>query len=123
MLSSRSDPVAHGSSGSSDTMGRTAVLVMNSGSTVLLSPFFDRCDGVLLHDARDGSQEFRPQSQSGGKSMCDFLLGLNPARVICGFIGEPEKLRLRAAGIDVRLGSCSCSVDELLVLFPNLPAA
>jgi hypothetical protein len=30
---------------------------------------------------------------------------------------------LRAAGIDVRLGSCSCPVDELVTSFSTLPPA
>jgi len=36
---------------------------------------------------------------------------------------EVEKTRLRESGIDVRLGSCSCSIDELFVRFHDLPRA
>lgn len=122
MLSRRGDLVTHVTSGSSVAMPRTAVLVMNSGATVMLCPFFDKCDGVLLM-AGDGSQELQTCDRSARQSTCDFLLALEPARVICGFIGEPDKQRLRAAGIDVRLGSCSCPVDELVAKFPNLPVA
>ena len=123
MLRSYGDLVAHLASGSSTAAGRTAVLVINSRSTVVLCPFFDKCEGVLMHNSEDGSQEFHPRDRSGAKSMCDLLLTLNPAKLICGFIDEPEKQRLRTAGIDVRLGSCSCSVDELLTSFSSLPAA
>jgi predicted Fe-Mo cluster-binding NifX family protein len=103
--------------------GRTAVLVMNSGSTSLLCPFFGKCDGVLLINAADGSREFHARDRSGAKSMCDLLLELRPGQIICGFIGRHEKQRLRAASIDVRLGSCTCSVDELISSFSTLPKA
>lgn len=99
------------------------MLVMNSGSTSLLCPFFGKCDGVLLINAVDGSTGFHPRDRSGAKSMCDLLLELKPAQIICGFIGEPDKQRLRAAGVDVRLGSCSCPVDELVTSFSTLPEA
>lgn len=114
--------MTHVTSGSSAVTPRTALVVMNSGSTVLLCPFFDKCDGVLLN-GEDGSQEFHPRGRSDTKSIGDLLLALKPARVICGFISEPEKERLRVAGIDVRLGSCSCPVDELVASFLSLPAA
>lgn len=112
--------MANPASTSSGAAGATALLVINSGSTALLCPFFDKCDGVLVHNS-DGSREFHPRDRSGG--ICDLLLALTPARVVCGFIAVPEKKRLRAAGIDVRLGSCSCSVDELVASFSSLPMA
>lgn len=102
---------------------RTAVLVINPGSESLLCPFFDKCDGVLLIDAADGSKEFHPRDRSGVKSMCECILELSPSRIICGFIVEPEMQKLRAAGIDVRLGSCNCSIDELVSSFSTLPKA
>ncbi len=103
--------------------GRTAVLVMNSGYEPLLCPFFNKCDGVLLHSASDGSTDFHPRDRSGAKSMCDLLLELKPDRIICGFVGGPEMQRLRGAGIDIRLGSCNCAIDELVASFPTLPEA
>ena len=96
---------------------------MNSGSTSVLCPFFGRCDGVLLINAADSSKEFHTHDRSGAKSMCDLLLELKPAQIICGFIGETDKKRLRAAGADVRLGSCTCPVDELVTSFSTLPEA
>jgi predicted Fe-Mo cluster-binding NifX family protein len=95
---------------------------MNSGPLPLLCPFFDKCDGVLMHNAMDGSTEFHPHDRSDGKSMCDLVLKLKADRMICGFIGGPEMQRLRSAGIDVRLGPCNCPVDELLSSFATLPS-
>jgi hypothetical protein len=96
---------------------------MNSGSTPLLCPFFGKCDGVLLHNAADGSKEFHARDRTGAKSMCDLVLELKPDQMICGFIGAPETQRLRGAGIDVRLGSCNCPIDELVASFSALPEA
>lgn len=103
--------------------GRTAVMVMNAGSTPLLCPFFGKCDGVLLINSADGSKDFHPRDRSGAKPLCKLVLELRPHQLICGFIDEPEKEKLRAAGIDVRLGSCSCPVDELVATFSELPKA
>jgi len=110
-------------SSSAAAAGRTAVMVMNSASVPLLCPFFNKCDGVLLHNASDGSTDFHPRDRSGAKSMCDLLLELKPDRIICGFIGGPEMQRLRGTGIDIRLGSCNYSIDELLDSFSKLPNA
>ena len=104
----------------------TAVLVMNSGAGPLLCPFFEKCDGFLLINAADGSKSFYQQECSGVKStrsMCELILELKPQQLICGFISEPEWEKLRSAGIDVRLGSCSCSVEELVSSFSTLPKA
>jgi predicted Fe-Mo cluster-binding NifX family protein len=43
--------------------------------------------------------------------------------LVCGFIAERELLRLRAAGIDVRLGAGGRSVEELKECFCHLPHA
>jgi hypothetical protein len=77
----------------------------------------------LVHSAADGSKEFHAHDRSGAKSVCDLILELKPDRMICGFIAAPETQRLRGAGIDVRLGSCSCSIDELLTSIFSLPEA
>lgn len=103
--------------------GRTAVLVINTGSHPLLCPFFSKCDGALLVDAAGNSREFHPRDRSGAKPVCDLLLELKPGKIICGFIDQPARRRLRAAGIDVRLGACNCPIDELVNSFGTLPPA
>jgi hypothetical protein len=55
--------------------------------------------------------------------VCDLVLRLKPDGLICGFVGDAEKERLNAAGIDVRLGSCSRPIDELYAEFDNLSPA
>lgn len=102
---------------------RIAVLVMNVGSVPVLSPFFDKCEGVLLLDAVDRSTEFHLRDPTDEKSTCDILVELKPDYVICGYVGEAEKRRLKACGIDVRLGSCTCPVDELAKGVRTLPEA
>jgi len=103
--------------------GRIVVLVMNAGSVPVLSPFFAKCEGVLLLDPAEPSPEFYPRDRTGVKSICDIITELKPEYVICGYVGEAEKRRLRASGIDVRLGSCSCSVEELATRVRKLPEA
>ena len=102
---------------------KTAVLVIRPGTESLLCPFFDKCDGVLLINVADGSKEFHPYDRTSAKPAYELILKLQPRHLICGFIGGPEKEMLVAAGIDVRLGSCSCSVDELVGSFSALPKA
>jgi hypothetical protein len=77
----------------------------------------------LLIDLTDRSTRFHRHDRSDAKSLCDLILALNPRDLVCGFIGKTEKQRLHSAGIDVRLGSCSCSIDELIAGFHNLPLA
>jgi hypothetical protein len=101
----------------------TAMLVINSGPGPVFCPFFGKCDGVLLIDRTGKSTEFHHHDRSDAKSLCDLILGLKPGALVCGFIAETEKQRLRGAGIDVRLGSCSSSIDELLAGFHSLPRA
>lgn len=101
----------------------TAMLVINSRSGPVLCPFFAKCDGVLLIDRSDKSTEFHRHGCGDAESLCDLIVTLKPRELICGFIGEAEKQRLQKAGIDVRLGSCSCSVDELLAKLNDLPRA
>ena len=111
---------------------RIAVVVMDSTSGPALCPFFNKCDGVVVlnkHDgvlvleARYGSREFHPNIDKTSEATCDLILALLPDWVVCGFIGTVEKRRLRAAGIDVRLGSCACAIEELAAGCCDLPEA
>ena len=115
--------MAEAAHGSPAAAAITTVLVIKSGSEFLLCPFFGKCDGVLLINAGDGSSEFHPRDRTGAKPVCELILEFQPRQCICGFIDETEKHKLRAAGIDVRLGSCNCSVDELVASFSSLPKA
>jgi predicted Fe-Mo cluster-binding NifX family protein len=101
----------------------TAVTVMDGGSDPMLCPFFGKCDGLLLIDADSGRKKFLPNEHRTAVSFCQLVVKASPDRLICGFIGEPEKRNLQAAGIDVRLGSLTYSVDELVACFCDLPAA
>lgn len=103
--------------------GRIAVVVMYAGSTPLLCPFFSKCDGILLVNCADRSTEFYQGRRANADSMCDLILRLRPSRIICGFIDGPATARLRAAGIDVRLGACSVSIEDLVSSFATLPEA
>lgn len=96
---------------------------MQSGSDVSVCPFFGKCDGIVLIDPAAGTRDFLCNGDRTNSTLCEVILGARPARLVCGFIGETDKRKLRAAGIDVRLGSCSCSVDELIESFDTLPEA
>src|SRR3546814_16422585 len=77
---------------------RTAVTVMNSATDPTLCPFFGKCDGIVIIDAASGSKVFHPNVCRTPQSLCDLIAAAEPDRVVCGYIGETEKRRLRAAG-------------------------
>lgn len=101
---------------------RTAVLVMNTSHGLTLCPLFAKCEGVLLIEP-DGSTSYHLNSGGTARFMSELVLNMRPDRLVCGFIGTTEKKLLRAAGIDIRVGSCACAVDELVDSFPTLPEA
>lgn len=102
---------------------RIAILVMDSDDGPLLCPFFGKCDGFLFLDGLAPTTEFHCNKQRTAGDLCDRIVISGANAVVCGFIGEAERRKLRAAGIDVRLGSCACSVDDLAAGFANLPLA
>lgn len=101
---------------------RTALLVMNAGQTTTLCPFFGKCDGLLLIDPDTGSREFHANTEHTAETMCDVIIKTGVHRLVLGFVPGPAARRLRAAGIDMRLGSCNCAVDNLATCFDALPA-
>lgn len=101
----------------------TAVTVMNSESGPALCPFFAKCDGVMVFNGAGSAEVFYPNRARTADSMCNLLLEIRPNRLVCGFIAAPERNRLRAAEIEVRLGSCVRSVAELVGGFDDLAVA
>ncbi len=102
---------------------RTAVTVMESDVSLMLCPFFGKCDGLLVIDGASGGKELHRNGLRTADGLCEVVLASRSDRLICGFIAEPEKRRLRVAGVDIRLGACTCSVDELVAQFGGLPKA
>ena len=102
---------------------RIAIVVMKPAVSPALCAFFAKCDGVWTVDVGTGIVEFQENTQRTSAALCDLILAIGPGRLICGFIGENEKRRLTAAGIDIRLGSCACPLDDLVTGFEKLVAA
>ncbi len=100
---------------------RTALLVMKSDGEATLCPFFGKCDGLLLIDPDTDSQEFHANRDHTAETMCDVVLRSGVHRLVLGFIPGPMARKLRAAGVDVRLGSCVCAVEDLAACFDVLP--
>lgn len=102
---------------------RIAVTVMDFGSGPGPCPFFGKCDGIMVVDTETGARWLRTNPPRTPWSLCDLILASGVDGVICGFIAEGEIDRLRTAGIDVRLGSCQCSIETLVARFCDLPQA
>lgn len=105
------------------TANLIAVAVMNSPGCVILSPFFGKSDGILRFDPAGEFREFDRNEERTSEYLCKLLLGARVRRLICGFIGPNEKARLAAAGVDIRLGSCTTGVEDLVDRFYELPKA
>lgn len=71
----------------------------------------------------DGSASFHPNTERTARSLSELIRAIGTDRLVCSFIGKAEKESLRAAGIDIRVGSCACAIDELVASFPTLPKA
>lgn len=97
-----------------------AILVTNTGSTRAMCPFFGKCDGILVIDPIEGPTDFLPNEHHTADALCDLIVKSGVVRLVCGFISYADKDRLRAAGIDVRLGSCASSTEELVANFADL---
>jgi hypothetical protein len=94
---------------------------MNADGETALCPFFGKCDGLLIIDPDRGGREFHPNTQQTADTMCDVILKAGVLQLVLGFIPRPAAKRLRAAGVDIRLGSCTCAVEELAACFNALP--
>ena len=108
---------------SRDRPHRVGVLVARSQRRMMLSPFFAKCDGLLVVDPDAGTRKFEANTKRTGSSTCELVLSSGVTRLVCGFIAEPDRDRLSTAGIDVRIGSCARTVNALVRGFEALPAA
>lgn len=106
-----------------DGASRIAVTVMDLGAGPVPCPFFGKCDGIVVIDTATGAHEFHRNPPRTPDSLCDLILASGVNGLVCGFIAEPVISRLRAAGIDIRWGSGSLAVDELVARFHDLPEA
>lgn len=102
---------------------RIAMTVMRIGHEWAICPFFGKCDGVLVLEPGQTSPEFHRNERRTPPSLCDLIIATRPQGLVCGYVGEPEKDKLREAGIDVRLGSCLDSLDQIVACFCDLPHA
>lgn len=106
-----------------DRPRRVGLLVARNRHRAVLSPFFSNCDGLLILDSRSGLRDFRANIGRTSRSTCELILASEVTRLVCGFVPEPERSQLTAAGIDVRIGTCSRTVGSLVRTFDALPAA
>jgi predicted Fe-Mo cluster-binding NifX family protein len=102
---------------------RIAVTVMDFGSGPTPCPFFGKCDGIAVVDMETGVRLLQMNPPRTPETLCGLILASDVNGLVCGYIAEAEAERLRTAGIDVRLGSCQCSIDELVACFCDLPEA
>lgn len=101
----------------------TAVTIMRDGTDYMMCPFFGKCDGFLVVDPVTAKVKFVGNPERTADGMCRAIVSSGATRLICGFVPQMECKTLRAAGIDVRLGSCAREVDELVTEFHQLPKA
>ena len=100
------------------------MLVARGRRKAMLSPFFAKCDGVLLIDPGEAQKhQFRANRERTGEATCNLVLATGITKLICGFIDEADRSRLSAHGVDIRLGSCSRPVTVLAREFNVLPKA
>jgi len=110
----------------SSTFDRTrcvALLVARDQRRFVLSPFFAKSDGLLIIDPVARRRRYHANAARTSESTCDLILASGAPRLICGFVGAPERDRLHAAGTDVRLASCARTVADLVSSFETLRSA
>ncbi|MBA4208236.1 MAG: hypothetical protein C0454_01755 [Parvibaculum sp.] len=110
----------------SPTFDRTrcvALIVARSQRRAVLSPFFAKSDGLLVVDPTSRIRRFRVNSARTNESICELILASGATRLVCGYVGMSECDKLRAAGIDIRIGSCARTVSDLVSSFETLPPA
>jgi len=74
-------------------------------------------------DPGNGQNDFLPNNSQDSDALCDQIIRSGVKCVICGFIDEKAKALLRSKGVDLRLGSCACPVEELVTNFDMLEEA
>ena len=114
--------MTHAASPILDTPRKTALLVMRAKGKTTLCPFFGKCDGLVIFDPNDGSREFHANAEHSAERMCELILRSGVRRLVLGFLPGAAARRLQAAGVDMRLGSCACALEELAAHFEVLPA-
>lgn len=100
-----------------------AVVVSRSQRKAMLSPFFSKCDGLLIIAPDALGRGYRANTERTSASMCDLILASGITKLLCGFIPEPDRHKLFASGVDIRIGSCARPVETLIRDFDALPVA
>lgn len=100
-----------------------AVLVARTRRRTMLSPFFAKCDGILMVDPVTRCRDYMPNAGRTSEATCAMIAISSATRLVCGFIADADRDRLVLCGVDVRIGSCSCPVDDLVCGFEALPHA
>jgi hypothetical protein len=100
---------------------RAALLVMRTGGGAVLCPFFGKCDGLVIFDPAKDLHEFCANIKGTPEAICDLVLKTGVQRLVLGLIPGSAVRKLREAGVDIRLGSCACAVEDLATRFNELP--
>lgn len=106
-----------------DRTSPIALVVARGQRKAILSPFFAKCDGLLIIDPDAPGREFRANTERTSAFMCELILASGVTKLVCGFIPEPDRSRLSACGVEIRIGSCARSVEALIREFDALPVA
>ncbi|MDN2565560.1 hypothetical protein N1F89_04945 [Aquibium sp. A9E412] len=102
---------------------RLAVTVMTAAAGPTLCPFFGKCEALLLVEGPGGPTRYVANEARTAAALCRLVVRLRVGGLVCGFIPEPARRRLTSAGVDVRLGTPTLSVDALIACFCELPHA